>query len=129
MKMLITLGLHGIFWSNFAYLCILNIGMQNADEASPKIILASRALLIKMLITLEMRGLFCSNLYTIYFNIVQHCPTAGMRNGDEASSSINLAGQAFSENAQNSWTAWCILIKFCMLLYYYLDWELPGILS
>ena len=48
-----------------------------------------------------------------------------MRNGDEASPSINLACQAFSENAQNSWTTWCILIKFCMLLYYYLDWELP----
>ena len=31
------------------------------------------------------------------------------------SPSINLAGQAFSENAQNSRTALCILIKFCML--------------
>ena len=44
----------------------------------------------------------------------------------QASLSINLAGQAFGEKAQNSWTAWCILIKFCMLLYYYLDKELPG---
>ena len=43
-----------------------------------------------------------------------------MLNGNEASPSINFAGQAFSENAQNSWTAWCILIKFCMLLYHYL---------
>ena len=34
-----------------------------------------------------------------------------MRNGDEASPSIYLAGQAFNENAQNSLTAWCILKK------------------
>ena len=67
MKMLITLGPHGIFWSNFVHLCFLNIGMQKAAEASPSIILASRALLMKMLITLELRGIFCSNLYTIVF--------------------------------------------------------------
>ena len=101
-------------------------GMQNGDEASPSIILAGGALLMKMLKTLELRGIFGQILYTIIF---EHCPTAGMRNDDEASPSINLAGQAFSENAQNSWTAWCILIKFCMPLYYYIDWELPGILS
>ena len=37
--------------------------------------------------------------------------------------------KTLNENAQNSLTAWYILIKFCMLLYYILDWELPGILS
>ena len=95
--------------------------MQNGDEASPSIILASRALLMKMLITLELRGIFCSNF--VYYCILT------LSNRWYASPGINLAGQAFSENAQNSWTAWCILIKFCMLLYYYLDWELPGILS
>ena len=61
--------------------------------------------------------------------VFKHCPTAGMRNGDEASPRINLAGKVCSENAQNSWTAWWILLKFCMLLYYYLDWELPRIPS
>ena len=35
--------------------------MQNGDEASPSIILAGRALLMKMLITLELRGIFVSN--------------------------------------------------------------------
>ena len=69
---------------------------------------------------------FVQILCTIVF---KHCQAAGMRNDKEASPSINLAGQAFSENAQNSWTGWCILIKLCMLLYSYLDWELPGFLS
>ena len=64
--------------------------MQNGDAASPSIILAGRALLMKMLITLEPRGIFCSNF--VYYCIL-HCPTAGMRNGDEVSPSINLAGQ------------------------------------
>ena len=35
--------------------------MQNGDEASPSIILAGQALLMKMLITLELDGIFCSN--------------------------------------------------------------------
>ena len=35
--------------------------MQKGDEASPSIILAGRALLVKMLITLEPRGAFGSN--------------------------------------------------------------------
>ena len=42
--------------------------MQNGDEASPSIILAGRALLIKMLITLELRGIFCSNF--VYYCIL-----------------------------------------------------------
>ena len=35
--------------------------MQNYDEASPSIILAGKALLVKMLITLERRSIFRSN--------------------------------------------------------------------
>ena len=35
--------------------------MQNSDEASPSIILAGRALLVKMLIPLEPRGAYGSN--------------------------------------------------------------------
>ena len=35
--------------------------MQKGDEASPSIILAGRALLVKMLITLELHGIFGSN--------------------------------------------------------------------
>ena len=41
-----------------------------------------------------------------------------MRNGDEASPSINLADQALSEYAQNSWTAWYVLKGFGMLMYF-----------
>ena len=44
--------------------------MQNGDEASPSIILAGRALLMKMLITLEPGGIFCSSIL-LYFSIVQ----------------------------------------------------------
>ena len=53
-KMFITLEPHGIFGSNFAYLCILTLPShwyEKCDEASPSIILAGQALLVKMLIT------------------------------------------------------------------------------
>ena len=36
-------------------------GLKKCDEASPSIILAGRALLVKMLITLEPHGIFGSN--------------------------------------------------------------------
>ena len=39
--------------------------MQNGDEASPSIILADRALLVKMLITLGPHGIFCSNFVNL----------------------------------------------------------------
>ena len=63
-KMLITLEPHGIFVSNFVYLCILTLSShwyEKGDEASSSIILAGRALLVKLLITLEPRGAFGSN--------------------------------------------------------------------
>ena len=39
--------------------------MQKGDEASPSIILAGRALLVKMLITVEPHGIFGSNFVYI----------------------------------------------------------------
>ena len=42
--------------------------MQNGDEASPSIILAGRALSVKMLITLEPHGIFVSNF--VYYYII-----------------------------------------------------------
>ena len=42
--------------------------MQNGDEASPSIILAGRALLVKMLITLEPHGIIGS--YFVYLCIL-----------------------------------------------------------
>ena len=40
-------------------------GMKKGDEASPRIILAGRALLVKMLITPEPHGIFGSNFVYI----------------------------------------------------------------
>ena len=51
-KMLMTLVPRILFGSNFVYLCPTT-GMRNGDEASPSIILAGRALLVKIPITLE----------------------------------------------------------------------------
>ena len=63
-EMLIILGPHGIFGSNFVHLCILTLSghwYEIGYEASPSIILAVRVLLVKMLITLEPHGIFGSN--------------------------------------------------------------------
>ena len=93
--------------------------MQNVDEASPSIILAGLALLMKMCITLELRGIFLLKFCILLY----YYTTAGMRNGDEAAPSINFAGQTFSENAQNSWTARCILINFECFYINILTWN------
>ena len=56
--------MHGVFCSHFVYLCILTLSShlyEKYDEASPSIILAGQALLVKMLITFEPHGIFCSN--------------------------------------------------------------------
>ena len=66
--------------------------MQYGDEASPSIILACRALLVKMLTTVEPHGIFGSNFVYIY--VFYHCPATGIEKGDEASPSIILAGRA-----------------------------------
>ena len=77
-------------------------GMRNGDEASPSIILAGLAFLVKMLITL-------------YFNIVQPlvCKTV---------TSLHLASfgrsSSLDENGHNSWTMWYILFKFCIQMYF-----------
>ena len=75
--------------------------MQNGDEASPSIILAGLALLVKMLITLEMCGAFGSKISLLmYFNIVQQlvCKTVTRR--------LHLASfgrsSSFNENAHTS---------------------------
>ena len=65
--------------------------MKQGDEASPSIILAGRALLVKMLITLEPDGIFGSNfLYLCVLTLFTH----GYKKGDEASPRIILAGRA-----------------------------------
>ena len=78
----------------YTFKCILTLSSHwygEGDEASPSIICAGRALLVKMLITLEPHGKFGSNL--VYLCILT-LPSNCMQNGDEASSSIILAGQA-----------------------------------
>ena len=48
-------------------------GMQNGDEASPSIILARRALLVKMLITVDPHGIFGSNfVYLCNLTLASH---------------------------------------------------------
>ena len=65
--------------------------MEKGDEASPSIICAGRALLVKMLITIEPHGKFGSNfVYLCILTLPSNC----MQNGDEASPSISLAGRA-----------------------------------
>ena len=46
--------------------------MQYGDEASPSIISAGRALLVKMLTTVEPHGIFGSNF--VYIFVFYHCP-------------------------------------------------------
>ena len=97
--MLITLESHGIFGSNFVYICCPATGMKKCDEASPIIILAGRALLVKMLITLEPHGIFGSNFaYLCILTLSSHW----YEKGDEASPSIILAGQALLVRMHNS---------------------------
>ena len=48
-------------------------GMKRCDEASPNIILAGQALLVKMLITLEPHGIFVSNfVYLCILTLSSH---------------------------------------------------------
>ena len=65
--------------------------MKKRDEASPSIILAGGALLVKMLITLEPHGIFGSNfVHLCILTLSSHL----YEKGDETSPSIILAGQA-----------------------------------
>ena len=68
--MLITLHSCGKIGSNFVYLCVITLSnhkYEKGDKASPIIILAGGALLVKMLITLEPYGIFDSNF--VYTNV------------------------------------------------------------
>ena len=66
--------------------------MQKPNEASPSIILAGQALLVKMRLTLEPHGIFGSNfVYLCILTLSSHW----YKKCDEASPSIILA----SENA------------------------------
>ena len=72
--------------------------MKKCDEASPSIILAGQALLVKILITLERHGIFGLNFVYLYILTLS---SLWYEKGDKASPSIILAGRAFSENAHN----------------------------
>ena len=67
--------------------------MNKCDEASPSIILAGRALLVKMLITLEPDGIFGSNFIYMYLCSLTFS-SHWYEKGDKASASIILAGRA-----------------------------------
>ena len=75
-KMLIALEQHGIFGSNFVYLCILTLPSHwyaNGDEALSNIILPGRSLIMKMFITLELRGIFCSEFVYLCILTLSNC--------------------------------------------------------
>ena len=75
MKMVISLVPHGIFFQILYYVfkhCPAT-GMKKCDEASPSIIFAGRALLVKMLIILELHGIFGSNfVYSCILTLSSH---------------------------------------------------------
>ena len=97
--------------------------MQNGDEASPSIILAGWALLVKMLITLEPHGIFASNfVYLCILTLSSHCHAKRWRGFVEHHFGRS---SSFSENAHNSWTPWYIHFKFCILMYFNIVRPLP----
>ena len=76
---------------------------------------------------------FLSFIFTIYCGVVRfvqilnanvslHCRTTGTQNGYERDFIEHHFGRlsSFSENAHNSCTAWNILFKFCILMYFYI---------
>ena len=74
--------------------------VENDNEASPSIILADRAHVVKIFITLGPHGIFGSNFA---FLCILHCPATGMQNCDEASPSFFFGwSSSFGENAHDS---------------------------
>ena len=54
----------------------------------------------------------------LYTYVCEHCPATGMQNGDEASPSISLAGQALLMKMLKTLELLGIFwFKFCILLY------------
>ena len=75
--------------------------MQNGDEASPSIVFASRALLVKVLITLEPHGIFGSNcMYLCILTLSSHWFEKKKRRGF-TEHHFGLSS-SFGENAYNS---------------------------
>ena len=103
MKIIITLDSLGIFCSNFVYLCILTFsatGMKKGDEASPSIILAGRALVVKMHITLEPCCAFGSKFeYLCILALPSHCYAKQRRGFTKHHFGRS---SSFNENAHNS---------------------------
>ena len=90
--------------------------MQTGDEASSSIIPADSALLVKMLLTLELCCTFGSTFeYLSIVTLSSHWYAKQCRGFIE-----HHFGRlsSFSENAHNSCTAWYVLFKFCILMYF-----------
>ena len=97
--------------------------MQNGDGALPSIILAGRALLVKMLIILEPHDIFASNfVYLCTSTLFSHWHAKQWRGFAEHHFDRS---RSFSENAYNSWTTQNILIKFCILIHFDITYRLP----
>ena len=86
--------------------------MQKGDEASPSIIFAGQALLVKMLITLEPHVKFGSHfVYLCILTLSSHW----YEKCDEASPSIILAGQALLVKMLITFEPDCIFGSFFSL--------------
>ena len=105
--------------SNFVYICILTLSShwyEKGDKASPSIILAGQALLVKMLITLELHCIFGSNFVYIYIlKFRSHWYAKRLQSFTEHHFGRS---SSFNWNAYNSWTACYILFKFWILMYF-----------
>ena len=76
--------------------------MQNGDEASPSIILAGRALLVKMLITLEPHGIFGSKF--VYYYIIFLTGNIRLAGGYSKQKRKYPRSRSFFELGQRSFT-------------------------
>ena len=89
---------------------------KKGDEASPSIILDGQTLLVKMLIPFTPRGAYGSNF--VYLFILTLSIHWYVKRGRGFTEHHFGRSSSFNENAHNSWTAWYIMFKFCLLMYF-----------
>ena len=107
------------FDSNFVYLCIITMSSHwyaKWRRGFTEHHLADRALLVKMHITLGPHGILCSHF--VYLCILNIAQPLICKMGTRLHRASFGRSSSFSQNAHNSRTAWYILFKYCILLYF-----------
>ena len=84
--------------------------MKKGDEGSSRIILAGRALLVKMLITFEPHGIFGSNF--VYLCILAFSTHWYEKRGQGFTEHQFGGSSSFGENGHNDRTAFCMWFTF-----------------